>query len=75
MKENDTPKEWVDHPAHYQGKGLEAIDIIEDFELGFRLGNVLKYILRSGKVEERLQDLRKAKWYLEREISNLDKGE
>lgn len=60
----------VDHPAHYQSKtGIEAIDVIEAFELGFNLGNVVKYVLRCGKKDADVQELQKAKWYLEREIS------
>lgn len=61
----------VDHPAHYQSKsGIEAIDVIEAFDLGFNLGNVVKYILRCGKKDADVQELEKAKWYLEREIKN-----
>lgn len=63
-------KEAVDHPQHYQSKtGLEAIDVIEAFNLNFNLGNVIKYILRCGKKDADIQELEKAKWYLEREIS------
>ena len=58
----------IDHPHHYKGKRFEAIDVIEDFELNFNLGNVIKYILRSYKKENYLQDLKKAHWYLQREI-------
>lgn len=65
-----TAKEMVNHPSHYQGNGIEVIDVIEAFDLGFCLGNVVKYVLRAGKKDERLQELRKARWYLEREISN-----
>lgn len=64
-------KEMVNHPSHYQSKtGLEAIDVIEAFDLGFNLGNVIKYILRCGKKDSDVQELQKAKWYLEREIMN-----
>lgn len=59
----------VDHPAHYQGNGLEVIDVIEAFGLGFRLGNVVKYVLRAEKKDATLEDLKKARWYLEREIA------
>jgi len=58
----------VNHPAHYKGKGLESIEVIEAFDLGFHLGNAIKYILRAGKKDDRIQDLKKAIWYLEREI-------
>lgn len=66
---NDAP-EKVNHPSHYQGGGMEAIDVIEAFSLGFKLGNAVKYILRAGKKGDRLTDLRKAAWYLTREIAN-----
>jgi hypothetical protein len=60
--------ESIDHPIHYKGKDLEAIDVIEAFNLGFNLGNVIKYILRYGKKEDGIEDLKKAQWYLNREI-------
>ena len=76
--EQEEPKtEMVNHPSHYQSGKFEVIDIIEEFNLGFNLGNVIKYILRSDKKfegSEMFQDLRKAKWYLEREISKLEKN-
>lgn len=56
----------VNHPSHYQGKKFEVIDIIEDFDLDFCLGNAIKYILRSEKKEDPIMDLNKAIWYLER---------
>lgn len=60
----------VMHPDHYQGNGYEVLDIIEDFELNFNLGNVLKYILRAGKKKSELkeEDLEKALFYLKREL-------
>lgn len=72
IKNNDAPiKNMVDHPSHYQTKnGLEVIDVIESFDLGFNLGNVVKYVLRCGKKDLDIQELEKAKWYLEREINN-----
>jgi len=48
-----------------------VIDIIEDFNLNFSLGNAIKYILRSDKKENRIQDLKKAVWYLNHEIEKL----
>ena len=64
-------KEMVNHPSHYQSKnGIEVIDVIESFNLGFCLGNVVKYVLRCGKKDSDIQELEKAKWYLEREINN-----
>ena len=60
--------EAVNHPAHYRSGGLEAIEVIEAFELGFRLGNVVKYVLRSDRKGAPVGDLEKAAWYLNREI-------
>ena len=59
----------VNHPDYYKRGGVEAIDAIEAWGLGFNLGNVVKYIARAGrKTADSLQDLRKAAWYLDREI-------
>jgi hypothetical protein len=66
----DISEEKVNHPLHYQGNNIEVIDVIEDFGLGFSLGNAIKYILRAGKKGDRVEDLRKAIWYIEREITN-----
>ena len=64
-------REMVNHPDHYQGNKMEVIDIIEDYELGFNLGNTIKYVLRADKKGNKKQDLEKAKWYLERELSKF----
>ena len=57
------------NPSHYKSGGLEAIDIIEAFNLNFCLGNAIKYILRSGKkTESPFEDIKKAIWYLKRYI-------
>jgi hypothetical protein len=67
-----TEREMVNHPDHYQGSGgMEVIDIIENYDLGFSLGNAIKYILRSNKKGSAKQDLKKAIWYINREMSNL----
>jgi hypothetical protein len=68
--ESDKPatQSNVDHPAHYQGDGIEVIDVIESFDLNFRLGNAVKYILRAGRKGDRIEDLEKAMWYLSREV-------
>lgn len=58
----------VNNPPHYKANGIEAIDVIEAFGLGFHLGNVVKYILRAGRKDHLLQDLRKSRWYLDREV-------
>ena len=62
-------KEAVNHPDHYGGEEntYEAIKVIEAWDLGFHLGNVVKYISRAGKkTKNTSEDLKKAKWYLER---------
>jgi hypothetical protein len=61
-------KEEVNHPEHYQGNGMEVIDIIDAFELNFNLGNSIKYILRADKKGFIKKDLSKAVWYLNREL-------
>jgi hypothetical protein len=68
-------KEQVNHPEHYGGElnMYETIKVIENWQLDFHLGNALKYISRAGKKEDMLQDLEKAKWYLERKISQIKK--
>jgi len=71
-------KESINHPQHYGGNNLyEAINVIEHWQLGFCLGNVVKYISRAGKKnpEAEIEDLEKAKWYLERHIQNLKNHE
>lgn len=60
------------NPPHYKADGIEAADVIEAFDLNWRLGSVVKYILRAGRKGDRLEDLKKALWYLQREI---DKSE
>lgn len=67
-------KEMVNHPIHYN-QGIEAIDYIESHKLSFCLGNVVKYITRAKHKGTELQDLKKASWYLQREIDRLEKGE
>lgn len=62
----------VNHPPHYQGAGLEIIQVIEAFRLGFSLGNAVKYVLRAGKKGPALEDLKKAAWYIEHEIKRLE---
>lgn len=56
----------VNNPKHYQGKNIQVIDVIEEFDLGFHLGNAIKYILREGKKDPSGQDIQKAIWYLQR---------
>lgn len=63
----------VDHPSYYQGK-IEVIDFIEDKHLGFNLGNCVKYISRHQlkHKDNPVEDLKKARWYLDREISRIE---
>lgn len=61
----------VNHPQHYSGNGVEVIDAIEAWELNFSRGNAVKYIARAGKKNDEIEDLKKAKWYIEREIKRL----
>lgn len=60
----------VNHPAHYNSGKIEVIDYIEDQQLDFCLGNVIKYVSRAGKKDpqKKREDLEKALWYLEREL-------
>lgn len=67
-------KEMVNHPSHYT-QGIEAIDYIESHKMNFCIGNVIKYITRAKHKGTELQDLKKASWYLNREIERLEKGE
>ena len=66
-------KEMVDHPRHYNMGKYEVIDVIEDWNLGFNLGNTVKYIGRAGHKDNVLQELKKARWYLDREIDRETK--
>lgn len=68
-------KEQVNHPDHYKSGKFEVIEIIEEFNLGFNLGNVIKYVLRAGKKNNTIEDLKKAIKYLEFEIAKLEREE
>ena len=61
----------VNHPPHYKTGGIETIDFIEAKELGYHLGNVIKYVTRAKHKGNELEDLKKAQWYLERAIMKL----
>ena len=82
MKEkiNDT----VNHPSHYNTGNIEVIETIDDWGLGFSLGNAIKYIARAGKkqdyegqsqIEKTIEDLSKAAWYINHEIDRLTNGQ
>ena len=62
----------INSPSHYTQRDYEVIDVIEDWGLNYHLGNVLKYVARCEHKGNKEKDLKKAIWYLERELS---KGE
>lgn len=71
----------VNHPPHYTslpaqcdcGRGIECIDVTEN--MGFNIGNAVKYLWREGFKGKSIEDLRKARWYIDREIAKRMKGE
>lgn len=76
-------KEMINHPSHYGGvdNPYEAIKVIEAWEADFNIGTTLRYLCRCGKKtiggtaeEMRLEDLKKARWYLDREIKNIEEA-
>lgn len=65
----------VNHPSHYHAEsGVEVIDAIEAWKLGFSLGNAVKYIARNAHKANAAEDLKKARWYLDRAIANVEQG-
>lgn len=69
--------EKINHPQHYGGDVVyECIKVIEAWGLDkdFLIGNCIKYLSRAGKKGDLLEDLKKAKWYLDRKIKNLEEG-
>jgi hypothetical protein len=72
-------KEHVNHPQHYQfgnDRTYEVIKIIEVYDFDFHIGNCFKYISRAGKKDpsKELEDLKKARFYLDRKIQNLEEN-
>ena len=65
----------IQRPAHYTFSAIEPIAAIEAWQLGFHLGCVVKYVCRAGHKGSKLEDLRKARWYLDREIARLEQGD
>lgn len=61
----------INHPSHYTRGKIEVIDFIEDQQLPYHLGNVIKYIARAGYKGDKLEDLKKAQWYLDRYINEV----
>ena len=73
----------VNSPKHYADGNIEVIDYIEDKNLGFCLGNAIKYISRAGKKQDFegqdrdkkiIEDLSKARWYINRRIMEIEEG-
>ena len=72
--------DMINHPQHYTLGKIEVIDFIEDKGLNFNLGNVVKYVARAGHKKssgksmdaKALEDLKKAQWYLNREIQSRE---
>ena len=71
---NKSAKDPIHRPAHYTFSDVEPIDAIEAWGLGFHLGNVVGYIARAEHKGTPLQDLKKAQWYLAREIKRREKA-
>ena len=69
-----THHDAVDHPSHYTShpSGVECITVVE--HMNFCRGNAVKYIWRAGEKDDEIEDLKKARWYLDREIARLEKG-
>lgn len=63
----------VNHPNHYTQGKFEVIDVIEDWNLGFHDGNAVKYIARFRHKGKPLEDLKKARWYIDRLINVVEK--
>lgn len=65
----------VQRPAHYsEGRRFETIEVIEDWDLSYRIGNAVKYLSRAGRKDpaKTAEDLKKAIWYINREIEALE---
>lgn len=69
-----TKHDPVNHPQHYAShpSGIECIDVVE--HMNFNRGNAVKYIWRAGQKSDELEDLKKARWYLDREIRRMEKS-
>lgn len=76
MQRADQMNDPVNHPAYYTDGNIEVIDFIEDKNLGYHLGNAVKYISRAGKKSKdtEIQDLKKAVWYINRRIEKLEEA-
>ena len=70
--ENIAHREAVNHPSHYNSGNIEVIDAIEDWKLDFNAGNVVKYVARHQHKANPVEDLKKARWYLDRLIERIE---
>ena len=63
----------VNHPSHYNDhpSGVECIQVTE--HMGFCVGNAIKYLWRAGKKGSTIEDLKKARWYIDREIQRIER--
>jgi hypothetical protein len=66
-------RDTINQPPHYTHASIEPIDVIESWRLNFHLGNVVKYVARAEHKGTQLDDLRKGRWYLDREIARLER--
>lgn len=73
-REEAAKPDMVNHPPHYTFGGIEVLDAIEAWELNYRRGNVVKYLVRAGRKSKftELEDLKKAQFYLAREIEKME---
>lgn len=71
VKVVELKEDVINHPSHYTRGKIEVIDFIEDQQLPYHLGNVIKYISRAGYKGDKLEDLKKARWYLDRYIKGV----
>ena len=64
----------IDHPTHYNAhpSGIECIDVVE--HMPFNVGNAIKYLWRAGMKGDLVEDLKKARWYIDREIARVEKA-
>lgn len=76
MQKQNQADDPVNHPSYYTDGNIEVIDFIEDKNLGYHLGNAVKYISRAGKKSKdtEIQDLKKAVWYINRRIEKLEEA-
>jgi len=73
LEKKEKKTDNINHPRHYISGQFETIDVIEDWDLGFHLGNVIKYISRHKIKSNQLEDLKKAQWYLNRYINKMER--